>query len=321
MNNKFILAISSLFCIATFAVAQDAPAPAPEQTAPEAAVTAPEPEASPAEQPAAPAPEAEPQVSAPAPTQTAEQPAQTNEVAPVVFYYAPTAPGNEPVQNPAQVENVPPAPQPVIEQYKPKVHPKQTTHYGIQGSIGTSTYSGDSNADFDDGLGWNAGAYINLPISDYIFSFELGSQFIYRKVSNSFTQTNRNTYETEARKDKITAYSLGFPILMNINAGRSGLLYFGMGVEFEVPLYNNLQISIDGKKRVDQDLQEDHCAPMSWDILLGMGINATSHFGLYTRMNIGISDIYDDLYIKEDGKKEYWGFKTFDLNIGLKIFI
>lgn len=320
MNNKFILAVSSLFCIATFAVAQDAPASAPEQPAPEAAIAAPEPEVPQAEQPAAPAPE----VSAPAPTQTAEQPAQNNEAAPVVFYYAPTAPvaqGEVPNQEPAQVANAASAPQPVVEPYKPKVHPKQTIHYGIQGSIGTSSYSGDSNADFDDGLGWNAGAYINLPISDYIFSFELGSQFIYRKVSNSFTQTNRNTYESEARKDKITAYSLGFPVLMNINAGRSGLLYFGLGVEFEVPLYNNLQISIDGKKRVDQDLQEDHCAPMSWDIVLGMGINATSHFGLYTRMNAGISDIYDDLYIKEDGKKEYWGFKSFDLNIGLKIFI
>ena len=319
MKNKFILAISSLFCAATFAVAQDA-VTTPEEAAP---VAEPEAVEAPAEQ-SAPAPEATPAVSAPAPTQTTEQPAQSNETSPVIFYYANTAPAQQAAVQPQPAQEMAPAaaPQPVpVQTFQPTPRPKQTMHYGVQGSIGTSEFTGGSNDDMDEGLTWNAGAFINIPISDYIFSFELGSQFLYRKESNSFTQSNKSTYAKEARKDKIIAYSLGFPIQMNINASRAGIINFFIGTEIEIPLYNNLQISINGEKRVDEDLHDDHCAPMSWDFILGMGVNATSHFGIYTRMNIGISDIYDDLYIRDDGKDEYWSFRAFDLSIGLRGFL
>ena len=335
MKNKFILAISSLFCLATFAVAQDAPQVVP--AAEPAPVAAPAPVEAPAEQSvAAPAPAAEQTnpapVVAPAPNEptdasAANQTAQNGESVPVIFYYANST---EPQQQNQPQPVVAPQPQPVtVAPYQPapvpapapKLHPKQTIHYGVQASIGTSEFEGEDNDDLDEGLTWNAGAFVTIPISDYIFSFELGSQFIYRKESNSFTQNNRTTYEREARKDKIVAYSLGFPLQMNINATRSGVVNFFIGAEIEVPLYNNLQISINGNKRVDQDLHEDHCAPMSWDFIMGMGINATSHFGIYTRMNLGISDIYDDLYIRDDGKDEYWSFRAVDLSIGLRLFL
>lgn len=335
MKNKFILAFSSLFCLATFAVAQDAPQVVP--AAEPAPVAAPAPVEAPAEQSvAAPAPAAEQTnpapVVAPAPNEptdasAANQTAQNGESVPVIFYYANST---EPQQQNQPQPVVAPQPQPVtVAPYQPapvpapapKLHPKQTIHYGVQASIGTSEFEGEDNDDLDEGLTWNAGAFVTIPISDYIFSFELGSQFIYRKESNSFTQSNRTTYEREARKDKIVAYSLGFPLQMNINATRSGVVNFFIGAEIEVPLYNNLQISINGNKRVDQDLHEDHCAPMSWDFIMGMGINATSHFGIYTRMNLGISDIYDDLYIRDDGKDEYWSFRAVDLSIGLRLFL
>ena len=335
MKNKFILAFSSLFCLATFAVAQDAPQVVP--AAEPAPVAAPAPVEVPAEQSvAAPAPAAEQTdpapVVAPAPNEptdasAANQTAQNGESVPVIFYYANST---EPQQQNQPQPVVAPQPQPVtVAPYQPapvpapapKLHPKQTIHYGVQASIGTSEFEGEDNDDLDEGLTWNAGAFVTIPISDYIFSFELGSQFIYRKESNSFTQSNRTTYEREARKDKIVAYSLGFPLQMNINATRSGVVNFFIGAEIEVPLYNNLQISINGNKRVDQDLHEDHCAPMSWDFIMGMGINATSHFGIYTRVNLGISDIYDDLYIRDDGKDEYWSFRAVDLSIGLRLFL
>ena len=335
MKNKFILAISSLFCLATFAVAQDAPqvvpatepapvaAPAPVEVPAEQSVAAP----TPAAEQTDPAPVVAPAPNEPTDASAANQTAQNGESVPVIFYYANST---EPQQQNQPQPVVAPQPQPVtVAPYQPapvpapapKLHPKQTIHYGVQASIGTSEFEGEDNDDLDEGLTWNAGAFVTIPISDYIFSFELGSQFIYRKESNSFTQSNRTTYEREARKDKIVAYSLGFPLQMNINATRSGVVNFFIGAEIEVPLYNNLQISINGNKRVDQDLHEDHCAPMSWDFIMGMGINATSHFGIYTRMNLGISDIYDDLYIRDDGKDEYWSFRAVDLSIGLRLFL
>jgi Predicted membrane protein len=349
MNKKIILAVSSLFCIATFAVAQDTPQEAPAVEA--APVAAPAAEAAPVAAPApVPAPAATEQpapasVVAPAPNEptaapAAEQAAQNGESVPVIFYYANTTEAQQPTQ-PQPV--VMPQPQPVavapVQQAPapapapaPRVHPRQTMHYGILGSIGTSEYIGSSNDDLDDGLTWNAGAFITIPISDYIFSFELGSEFIYRKESKAYWDNDVD----KARKDRILAYSLGFPIQMNINASRAGIVNFFVGTEIEVPLYNNLQVSFNGKKNADVNLQDEHCAPMSWDFIFGMGINATKHFGIYTRMNIGISDIYDDLYITDHDesydnensiynsnkrKKEYWNFKPFDWSIGLRLFI
>lgn len=325
MKNKLTLAISSLFCLATFAVAQETPAaaPAPAEAAPAVEASAPAPAAEPAAEPAveqAPVQEPAP-VSAPEPTATS----QPQDTTPVVFYYANTVqappPSNQDVQ-PAPA----PAPAPLPAPKPAPLFPKQTVHYGIQGSIGSAEYIGTSNDDLDEGIAWNAGLFATIPISAYFFNLELGGQFIYRKVSSSYTQYNASGIK-EARKDKITAYSFGVPIQMNVNVVKSGLVGFFFGLEMEVPLYNNLQISINGDRRVNVDLanvtedSEDHCAPISWDFILGMYVNATKNFGIYARLNTGFSDIYDDLYIRDEMKDEYWGFTAMDFAIGLKFFI
>ena len=307
MKNKLTLAISSLFCLATFAVAQETPAAAPAPAVEPAA------EQAPAQEPAP--------VSVPEPTATS----QPQDTTPVVFYYAntvqPPPPANQNVQ-PAPA----PAPAPIPPSRPAPLFPKQTVHYGIQGSIGSAEYIGTSNDDLDEGIAWNAGLFATIPISAYFFNLELGAQFIYRKVSSSYTQYSASGIK-EARKDKITAYSLGIPIQTNINVVKSGLVGFFIGLEMEVPLYNNLQISINGDRRVNADLanvtkdNEDHCAPISWDFILGMYVNATKNFGIYARLNSGFSDIYDDLYIRDEAKDEYWGFTAMDFAIGLKFFI
>lgn len=336
MKNKLTFIMSSLFCLASFATAQEAPAPAPapaeaapaEASAPAPVpapapepVSAPEPVAAPEVQPAAPAAE-------PAPAPASNQAAQAQDASPVVFYYANTV---------QQVPQAQPAPQPEysapqtqtvyinqVEPVKEPLFPKQKVHFGIQGSIGSSEYIGDSNEDLDEGLTWNAGLFATVPITDYIFNIELGAQFIYRNVSTSYTQTNRSTRKDEARKDEITSYTLGIPLQMNINAGKSGIITFFTGIELEVPLYNNLEIAINGETRFDDDIS-NRCRPISWDFIFGMGINATKNFGIYTRLNTGLSDIYSDLYIKNDKNEEtnpeYWSFSVLDLSIGVKLMI
>ena len=85
----------------------------------------------------------------------------------------------------------------------------------------------------------------------------------------------------------------------------------------EKQIYNNLKISFNGEQVVDENLVDNQCAPVNWDFILGIGINATKHFAIGANLVIGISDIYDDLYVD----KEYWGFTPLDLNIGVKFFL
>lgn len=322
MKNKLTFVMSSIFCLAGFAAAQEAPAAAPAAAAPVEAST-------PAEQAQAPAPAVE-QAAQPASDSEAAAPEaqaeQSQEAAPVVFYYANTVQPQqaEPAQQSAAIAPVPqPAPVQMVAPPKEEVFPKQTVHYGIQASIGSSEYIGDSNEDLDEGLTWNAGLFATVPITDYIFNIELGAQFIYRNVS-SYTKTNRSTRKDEARKDEITSYTLGIPLQMNINAGKSGIITFFTGIELEVPLYNNLEIAINGETLFDDDIN-NHCRPISWDFIFGMGINATKNFGIYTRLNTGLSNIYSDLYIKneknEETNPEYWNFNVLDLSIGVKLMI
>lgn len=322
MKNKLTFVMSSIFCLAGFAAAQEAPAAAPAAAAPVEA-------SAPAEQAQAPAPAVE-QAAQPASDSEAAAPEaqaeQSQEAAPVVFYYANTVQPQqaEPAQQSAAIAPVPqPAPVQMVAPPKEEVFPKQTVHYGIQASIGSSEYIGDSNEDLDEGLTWNAGLFATVPITDYIFNIELGAQFIYRNVS-SYTKTNRSTRKDEARKDEITSYTLGIPLQMNINAGKSGIITFFTGIELEVPLYNNLEIAINGETLFDDDIN-NHCRPISWDFIFGMGINATKNFGIYTRLNTGLSNIYSDLYIKneknEETNPEYWNFNVLDLSIGVKLMI
>lgn len=322
MKNKLTFVMSSIFCLAGFAAAQEAPAAAPAAAAPVEA-------SAPAEQAQAPAPAVE-QAAQPASDSEAAAPEaqaeQSQEAAPVVFYYANTVQPQqaEPAQQSAAIAPVPqPAPVQMVAPPKEEVFPKQKVHYGIQASIGSSEYIGDSNEDLDEGLTWNAGLFAMVPITDYIFNIELGAQFIYRNES-SYTQTNRSTRKDEARKDEITSYTLGIPLQMNINAGKSGIITFFIGIELEVPLYNNLEIAINGETLFDDDIN-NHCRPISWDFIFGMGINATKNFGIYTRLNTGLSDIYSDLYIKneknEETNPEYWNFNVLDLSIGVKLMI
>ena len=207
---------------------------------------------------------------------------------------------------------------------------------GIQASIGTAEYIGGDTENLDDGLTWNAGAFITLPLSDYFFNVELGAQFIYRKVSASYTYENRVTRRDEARKDKVTSYTLGFPFLVNINAGKSGLINFSVGLEVETPLYNHLVISTNGKKGTDIDIANvkendaNYCEPISVDFVFGIGINATKNFGIYTRINAGITEIYDDVYLdpetrdindQDREKGEYWSFTALDIAFGFRLYL
>lgn len=312
MKKKFLTTISIALCSFGIASAQNitetSSGVANTQSAPEQVV----------------APSAEP--SAPQAEATASEPAAAP-AQPVKFVYATPAPAPAPVQASAQPVPVQKqaAQQPIVAPAKHPVpvakevpsYTKQTLHYGVQGSIGHTEFNG--NVEFDQGLIWNAGAFATVPLSEYLFNFEIGAQFIYRKVTNSTTRYNYKTNEDEARKDMITSYTLGFPLQMNINAGKAQIVYFSVGTEIEIPLYNQLRVSSNGNELTKKELQKD-CAPLFWDMGFGVGVNATKHFSIYGRFSIGLSDIYDDVYINNTESKEYWSLYPIDFSIGTKLF-
>lgn len=316
-----------------FANAQTAePAPATEPVIPSAepvAATEAAPVPAPAvEQSAAPAPEPAPAVTpepapAPQPVQQAETPAPAPQ--PVQQAAAPATDTTAAVAAPAptntEVAAAPavqqPLPQNQVEEIRQTVAPKHTTHFGGLASIGSAEYIGDSVDDMGDGIAWNAGLFASIPLTDHTLTAEIGATILYRQVSN--TEHNYHdpyTNNIYARKNSITAYSLGIPLTLDLFTPGSNF-YFAFGAQIEVPLKNQLQISFNGDKIVDTNLANKQCAPVSWDFVLGIGFNATNHFGIDARLNIGISDIYDDLYVDN----EYWSYTPIDINIGVKFFL
>lgn len=323
MNKKislFFTAAAMLACFANAQNAEPAPAAAPAEQAvvaePAPAVQAPAPEAAPAPAPeAAPAAEQAP-VAAPEAAPAAEAAAQpaAPEAAPAEPVAAPAPTSVEVAAAPAVQE---PLPQNQVEEIRQTATPKRKVHFGAQASIGSTEYIGDSVDDMDDGITWNAGLLASIPLTDHSLSAEIGANILYRQVSNTKSNyLDRYTGSTIARKNSITAYSLAIPLILDLYAPASNF-YFAFGTQIEIPLKNQLKISFNGDDIVDQNLANKQCAPVSWDFVLGLGFLATEHFGVDARIIIGISDIYDDLYVDN----EYWGYTPVDINIGVKFLL
>lgn len=182
-------------------------------------------------------------------------------------------------------------------------------HVGIQGSIGSTTFSGSDNTpDFENGLIWSAGLFYQFPLTKHILYFELGANVISRTVEHT-QKVRENAY-----RDKISSYNLAFPLLFNAKAGFTPL-NFSMGAQIETPLYNHHQSFINGNEAADTDLKKNSCKYISWDFVFGLGVSANKHFGLDARVNYGISDIYNGFY--NDGA--YWSFTPVDFSISAKI--
>lgn len=278
-------------------------------------------------QAAAPAPEAAPE----APATAEAQPAVTPAPAAVAQAAATPAPAAVAQTAPAAT-TVAPAPAPIIaystnkpeelpknqvKDIRTRDYPKRTVHYGINGEIGSTNYFGNSVDDMEDGLEWNAGLYASIPLSERVLVAEIGAKAIYRQVSNTSSEYyDRYSEKYIPRKDKITAYAIAIPFTLNIFIPRTEL-FFTVGTQLEKQVYNNLQISFNGEKKVDENLAGNQCAPVNWDFILGMGVNATKHFAITASLVMGISDIYDDLYVDD----EYWGYTPFDINLGFRIFL
>lgn len=335
MNKKISLFITTAAILACFANAQtsDPAAEAPSQEAAVVQEQIPQAEPAPAatQEQATPAPVAQEQapqtnsaqttstpVAAPAPTQEINEPAQQNQPSQITFYSTSSQPITVYKQAPVQTQAVStqPLPQQVVQPVRPP-KPKRTMHFGIQGAIGSTEYVGDSVDDMEDGMTWNAGLYASLPLTDRALVAEIGAKALYRQVSNS-TANYYDEYDKRSypRKNKITAYSLGIPLLLNIYAPNTEL-FFTVGPQIEIPLSNQLEITFNGDKRVDEDLVDNQCAPISWDLVLGIGFNATSHFALEANITIGVTDIYDDLLVDN----EYWNYTPVDVNLGVKFFL
>ncbi|MCQ2055289.1 MAG: outer membrane beta-barrel protein [Fibrobacter sp.] len=190
------------------------------------------------------------------------------------------------------------------EQYRQKIT------YGANAFIGSAELlTGSQNDDLDNGLGWSAGARLTLPLSDFIWFFQTGFQFISRTTSHSDSYT--------AEKNKIKMYNLALPLLIGANAGYTRIS-FNLGIQLEFPIYNKLTSYYKGEKIYTLDnIDKDNMEYVDWDFILGASVKAAKHFSIDLRLTAGISEIYSDLYYKN----EYWDYSTIDYQIGFSLYI
>lgn len=272
-----------------------------------------------------------------APTQPVEtlppvvEPTVAQENAPVAVSAPTQVPAPTQVQNPTQTQVVTQNTTPIyyyttpvttqqtipsnqIDDIRNTVNPKRTMHFGIIGEIGSTDYYANKYADdMENGLQWNAGLFASFPLTDHVVVAEIAAKFLHRNLSNT-----SSSYDSKrvSRKNAFNTGSIAIPLLMNFYMGRSEF-FFAVGTQLEFPIYNNLQISFNGKKDVDENLSSDITSDISWYLDFGLGFNATKNFGVTFNITIGMNNLYNDLYIDD----EYWTYRSVDLNLGIRIFL
>jgi len=162
---------------------------------------------------------------------------------------------------------------------------------GARGSVGAYQMAGSEwDSDHYDGMVWKAGIMSLIPLNEYTMGIKLGVLYEQAKASESYTIYGvPTTFEFSQKK-------IDIPVLFTFKAANSRI-YFDLGVEMSVPLYDKLRISYtdkeDKKHSSRTDMMDDYRNPIDWAFAFGFSIMANQYVSLDIAANLGMSDLYD----------------------------
>ncbi|MDY6387259.1 MAG: outer membrane beta-barrel protein [Fibrobacter sp.] len=162
---------------------------------------------------------------------------------------------------------------------------------GAHASVGAYQISGnDWDSDRYTGMNWKAGLMALIPLSEYTMGLKIGAMYEQTKASESY-YINQVPTNFEFRQKMID-----IPVLFTFKAPSSSL-YFDLGVEMSIPLYDKLKISYtdrnDNHVSSRVDLMDDYRNAMDWAFVFGFSIMANQYISLDIAANLGMSDLYD----------------------------
>ena len=162
---------------------------------------------------------------------------------------------------------------------------------GAHGSVAAYQMAGnDWDSDRYGGMAWKLGVMSIIPLNEYTMGVKLGVLYEQAKASESYL-INETPVNFEFKQKKID-----IPVLFTFKAA-SSRVYFDLGIEMSVPLYDKLKISYTDSKdnRISSrtDLMDDYRSSLDWAFLFGFSIMANQYVSLDLGANLGMSDLYD----------------------------
>lgn len=184
---------------------------------------------------------------------------------------------------------------------------------GARGSVGAYQLAGSEwDSDHYDGMVWRAGIMSLIPLNEYTMGIKLGVLYEQAKASESYYVNGVPT------SFKFSQKKIDIPVLFTFKASTSRI-FFDLGVEMSVPLYDKLRISYtdkDDKKHSSRiDMMDDYRNSIDWAFAFGFSIMANQYVSLDIAANLGMSDLYD-------GHMKYMnmGLDASSFNVGLTVY-
>ena len=185
---------------------------------------------------------------------------------------------------------------------------------GAHASIGSYyMLSNDWDGDSYSGMNWRGGLMAILPLNEYTMGVKLGVLYEQSDASESY-YINGIPYSFKFKQKKID-----IPVMFTFKAA-SSRIYFDLGAQLTVPLYDKLKYSYtssqNGKSssRIDM-IDEDFRNSIDWSFLFGFSVMVHKHISLDVGADIGLSNLYD-------GHIKYMdlGLSASSFNIGLTLY-
>ncbi len=162
---------------------------------------------------------------------------------------------------------------------------------GAHGSVGAYQLAGSEwDSDHYDGMVWKAGVMSIIPLNEYTMGIKVGVLYEQAKASESY-----RIYDVPTTF-KFSQKKIDIPVLFTFKAATSRI-YFDLGVEVDIPLYDKLRVSYtdskDEKHSSRIDMMDDYRNSMDWAFAFGFSVMANQYVSLDVRANLGMSDLYD----------------------------
>lgn len=184
---------------------------------------------------------------------------------------------------------------------------------GARGSVGAYQLAGnDWDGDQYNGISWRAGLVSIIPLNTYTMGIKLGVVYEQSKASESYYI---NDVPTNFR---FTQKKLDFPVLFTFKSATSRV-FFDLGVEMSIPLYDKLRISYTDEKDVKHsskiDLMDEYRSSADCAFVFGFSVMATDFLSVDIVANLGVSDLYD-------GHLKYMNMNldASSLNLGISLY-
>lgn len=184
---------------------------------------------------------------------------------------------------------------------------------GARGSVGAYQMAGnDWDADQYSGVTWRAGLMSMIPVNTYTMGIKLGVIYEQSKASESYYINDIPTNFSFSQK------KIDIPVLFTFKSATSRI-FFDLGVEMSIPLYDKLRISYTDEKDKKQnnsiDLMDDYRSSADFAFVFGFSVLANDYLSVDISANLGVSDLYD-------GHLKYMNMNldASSLNLGITVY-